>query len=165
MPAVSAADRLLISVTEKDGNYMIKIVKTAGILIFLVVCSAQDIREKRLSVKVLVASGILFLGVSLIFEDISIEKRLHNILPGMIAFLLAFLTKEQVGYGDAACLIVLGTLVSAAALAEAVMGGLILLSICSVILLTGKRADRNTALPFLPFLSAGMLWQMIIHNI
>lgn len=144
---------------------MKKMIKTMGIIVFLVLCSIQDIREKRLSVKMLVVAGLLFLGMSLVFEEMPIEKRLHNILPGMITFLLAFLTKEQIGYGDAACLVVLGILVSAGSLFGAVMIGLILLSICSMILLAGKKADRKTTLPFLPFLSAGMLWQIIWSNI
>ena len=144
---------------------MKKMIKTMGIIVFLVLCSIQDIREKRWSVKMLVVAGLLFLGMSLVFEEMPIEKRLHNILPGMITFLLAFLTKEQIGYGDAACLVVLGIMVSAGSLFGAVMIGLILLSICSMILLAGKKADRKTTLPFLPFLSAGMLWQIIWSNI
>ena len=143
---------------------MIITIKRAGIAVFLVLCSIQDIREKKLSVKVLVAAGILFLIMSLMFDEVSIEKRLCNLLPGMIAFLLVFLTKEQIGCGDAASLVVLGILVSARRLLGAVMGGLLLLSICSMILLAGKKADRKTTLPFLPFLSVGMLWQMILSD-
>lgn len=142
-----------------------KIIKIMGIMAFLILCSIQDIREKRLSVKMLVVSSLLFSGMSLIFEEIPIEKRLYNILPGMSAFLLAFLTKEQIGYGDAACLVVLGILVSAGCLSGAIMAGLILLSICSIILLAWKKANRKTTLPFLPFLSAGMLWQIISDNL
>ena len=138
---------------------MIKMIKVTGIVIFLVLCSIQDIREKRLSVKRLAVAGILFLIVSLVFEEIPVEKRLCNLLPGMAAFLLAALTKEQIGYGDAAIL------VSARAILGAVMGGLLLLSIFSIILLAGKKADRKTTMPFLPFLSAGMLWQMVLNNI
>lgn len=142
-----------------------KIIKIVGIIAFLALCSIQDIREKRLSVKLLVVSGLLFSGMSLAFEEIPFEERLHNILPGMIAFALAFLTKEQIGYGDAACLVILGILVSAGSLSGAIMAGLVLLSICSILLLAWKKADRKTTLPFLPFLSAGMLWQIILDNI
>lgn len=144
---------------------MIRMIKITGILVFLVLCSIQDIREKRLSVKMLVVSGVLFLGLSLMFDEISARERLHNILPGMAAFLLAFLTKEQIGYGDAAALVVLGNLVCAGTLLGAVMGGLVLLSVCSMILLAGRKADRKTTLPFLPFLSAGMLWQIACDHV
>ena len=57
---------------------MIKMIKATGIVIFLVLCSIQDIREKRLSVKRLAVAGILFLIVSLVFEEIPVEKRLCN---------------------------------------------------------------------------------------
>lgn len=137
----------------------------AGILAFLFFCSIQDIREKRISVKMLILSGVLFLSASLLFDDIEGEKRLYSMLPGIIAFLLAFLTGEQIGYGDAVCLIVLGTVISGGVLLGAIMGGLILLSAFSIILVTRKRADRKTTLPFLPFLSAGILWQIMAGGI
>lgn len=148
---------------EKGEGVVWKIVKIAGISIFLLVCSIQDIREKQISIRLLVSGGVLFWGISLLFEDISVGERIYNMLPGVIAFLLGLLTKEQIGYGDAACLVVLGSVVSADVLLGAVMGGLILLSICSVILLTGKKADRKTTLPFLPCLSAGMLVQFVLN--
>lgn len=113
----------------------------------------------------LVLFGILFLGLSLLFDEMSLEERVYNLLPGMIAFLLAFLTKEQVGYGDAICLAILGNMLSAAVLFGAVMGGLILLSAYSMVLLSFKKADRKTTLPFLPFLTMGMLMQMIRNGI
>lgn len=144
---------------------MWKGVKIAGMFLFLAICSIQDIKEKRVSVKVFVLSGILFLIMSLLFDKISIEQRMYNMLPGMIAFLLAFLTKEQIGYGDALCLIVLGNIMCSDVLWGAVLGGLMLLSMCSILLLAGKKVNRKTTLPFLPFLSAGVLWQVMLNNI
>jgi len=144
---------------------MWKFIKVTSVLVFLALCSMQDAREKRISVKLLVLAGGLFGMASLLFEDMHIGQRICNMMPGLAALLLAFLTKEQVGYGDAACLIVLGSMISADVLLGAVMGGLILLSICSVILLAGKKADRKTTLPFLPYLSAGMLVQVVLNRV
>lgn len=140
---------------------MWNIVKWTGVLLFLFICSVQDIREKKLSVKLLVLSGLLFLLSSLTFEEISWESRMMNMIPGMAAFALAFLTREQMGYGDAACLIVLGSVISGDILWAAVRGGLFFLSLCSIVLLIQKKAGRETTLPFIPFFTAGMLWQMI----
>lgn len=145
-----------------DEGTIWKIVKVTAVFIFLLLCSIQDIKEKRLSVKMLVLSGVLFLALSLLSDGISWGCRVGNMLPGMTAFVLAFLTKEQIGYGDAACLVVLGNVVSARILTGAIMGGLLLLSIFSVVLLVGKKVNRRTTLPFVPFLTAGMLWQMIV---
>ena len=134
--------------------------KKAGVVLFLIWGSAQDIREKKISAKMVVLSGVLFFLLSLVLDEVSLGKRMENMTPGMAAFVIAFLTREQVGYGDAACLIVLGSVVSAASLWGALMGGLLLLSLCSAVLLLCKKAERKTTLPFIPFLTAGMLWQM-----
>lgn len=139
---------------------MWKMIKGAGIFLFLILCSLQDIREKKLSVKGLVLSGALFLVLSLAFDGMPYEKRIYALFPGMAAFVLAFLTKEQIGYGDAASLIVLGNAVSADILIGAIAGGLLLMSAYSIVLLAGKRADRKTTLPFMPFLTAGMVWRI-----
>lgn len=140
---------------------MWEIIRPAGIFLFLFFCSWRDIREKKLSVKMLVLSGILFLTLSFMFEKLSWEKRVQNMAPGMVAFVLAILTKEQIGYGDAACLTVLGSMVSADTLWDAVLRGLFLLSLYSMVMLLRKKAGRKTTVPFIPFLTAGMLWQMI----
>lgn len=157
--------QLKLSDGHKSGRkIMWEVIKAAGIFLFLFLCSAQDIREKRLSVKMLVLFGVLFLLLSFAFDEIAWEERAQNMLPGMAALALAFLTKEQIGYGDAACLAVLGSVVADNILWGAIMGGLFLLSLCSVVLLIGKKAERKTTLPFIPFLAAGMLWQMIMKN-
>lgn len=142
---------------------MWEIVKIVGIYLFLLLCSWQDIREKKLSVKMLFLFGISFFGLSLLFEQMSFGRRIVNVLPGAVAFVLAFLTGEQIGYGDAACLVILGSMVSADLLVGAVLGGLLLLSTWSIVLLVGKRADRRTTMPFMPFLTVGMLWQMAVR--
>ncbi len=143
---------------------MWRIVKVTGIFAFLILCSLQDIKEQKLSVKMLLLSGALFMISSHLFDQISYGQRVAGMLPGMLAFVLAFMTKEQIGYGDAACLTVLGNVVSVEILFGAIAGGLFLLSICSIILLVRKKADRKTTLPFVPFLTAGMIGQMIMQK-
>ncbi len=144
---------------------MWRIVKATGITVFLLACSAQDIKEKKISVKILILAGVLLPAMSLLFDEMPGTERLYGMLPGMTAFLLALLTKEGIGYGDAAVLAILGTAVSGRSLFGALVRGLILLSICSMILLAGKRVNRKTTLPFLPFLSAGMLWQVLSDSV
>lgn len=141
---------------------MWEMVKVVGVFFFLILCSLQDIKEKSLSVKMLILFGAAFFVMSLAFEGFSCERRLAALAPGMTAFVLAFLTRQQIGYGDAACLVVLGNIVSADVLVGAIAGGLLLVSACSIVLLVRKRADRRTTLPFVPFLTAGMLWQIAL---
>lgn len=143
---------------------MWKPVKFLGIILFLLLCSVQDIREKKLSVRMLVLAGILSFILSVVFDRIPWDERIGNMLPGMLALVLAFLTREQIGYGDAACLIVLGNVVSARILSGAVMTGLLLLDVWSAVLFLRKRVNRGTTIPFLPFLTVGMLCWLIIQK-
>ena len=83
---------------------MWRIVKATGITVFLLACSAQDIKEKKISVKILILAGVLLPAMSLLFDEMPGTERLYGMLPGMTAFLLALLTKEGIGYGDAAVL-------------------------------------------------------------
>lgn len=139
---------------------MWEIVKRTGVFIFLMICSIQDIKEKKLSVRMLVTSGVLFLVLSFLFEEITWERRAENMLPAAAAFVLARLTGEKIGYGDAACLAVLGNVLSGSILWGGIFGGLLLLSLCSLALLVQKKAAGETTLPFIPFLTAGVLWRM-----
>lgn len=138
-----------------------RVIKITEIIIFLIACSVQDIKEKKLSVKMLAGFGAAFLITSFLPENIPLQQRIYNLLPGMTALLLAFLTKEQIGYGDGICLIIVGNVIPCNVLAGAVMIGLILLCGCSLILLIGKKVKWKTTLPFLPFLTIGILMQIV----
>lgn len=138
-----------------------RVIKITEIIIFLIACSVQDIKEKKLSVKMLAGFGTAFLISSFLPENIPLQQRIYNMLPGIAALLLAFLTKEQIGYGDGICLIIVGNVIHCNVLAGAVMIGLILLCGCSLILLIGKKVKWKTTLPFLPFLTIGILMQIV----
>ncbi len=141
-----------------------RIIKITEIVLFLAVCSVQDIKEKKLSVRMLVGFSILFFISSFFPENILLQQRACNMLPGAIALLIAFLTREQIGYGDGVCMLILGNIVSYGMLLSATMGGLILLCGCSAVLLVRKKAAWETTLPFLPFLMIGMVIQMAMGD-
>ncbi len=135
------------------------------IYLFLIICSIQDIKEKRLSKKLLAGFGMLFFIVSFLMGNISFSDWIWNMLPGMAAILTAFLTKEQIGYGDGICLLILGNVNSFDVLLGAMMGSLIVMSGYSIILLLLKKGNRKTTLPMLPFLTAGMAFQTVLKII
>ncbi len=137
----------------------------ALIYLFLLICSIQDIKEKHLSKKLLAGFGILFFVISFWTDSISFGNRIWNMLPGIAAMLIAFLTKEQIGYGDGICLLILGNVNSFDFLLGAMLGGLMLMSGYSITLLIRRKGDRKTTLPMLPFLTAGMVFQSLIRKI
>lgn len=138
-----------------------EIIKYAGVFLFLVICSIQDVKEKKISIKKLVIFGMIFLAMSFLWGNLSWQERGYNMLPGIMALLISFLTKEQLGYGDGICLLIMGCVLSGALLLGTVMISLILSSAFGLLLLIGKKAERKTRLPFLPFLAAGYVIQLV----
>ncbi len=129
-----------------------KIAKNTGTVCFLLICSIQDLKEKMFSVKMLLFFGILFFGASLLWEDISLKQRLYNMLPGIAALWIAFFTKEQIGYGDGVCLLILGNVIPIEVLLKMVMNGLILLNIYSLVLMVKKKRKERPHFRFFHFL-------------
>ena len=77
-------------------------------LLFLAWFSAEDIRDRRLSLTELSGSlllGMLYLTLTGGLDD---GKLPYRMLPGLFLLLLAYLTSEQVGYGDGLAVLILG---------------------------------------------------------
>jgi len=79
-------------------------------------------------------------------------------VPGVALLLLSVATKT-VGSGDGAVLALLGAAVGFQKSLLVFGVGLFLTALCSVVLLVLRKANRNTCLPFLPFLTVG--WFLI----
>lgn len=73
-------------------------------------------------------------------------------LPGILWIILAFATKERMGYGDGVVLLVIGSLTDMVITMGIVMLGLGVSCVCGVLLLISKRGNRNTDMPFVPML-------------
>lgn len=125
----------------------------SGALIFLAVLSADDIKEKKVSV-VKVATGAAMALLSRImtghFSGIGI---LSGCLPGLFLLLLSIMTRESIGKGDGIVVVALGLwtdfqwtfLITCLAIWLAGMFALIRF-ICK----------RKEPIPFVPFLLLGM---------
>ena len=82
---------------------------------------------------------------------------LLGLLPGCLSIVLAFITREQIGYGDGLLLLMLGGCVGGESALGIWIGGLVASFIVSVVLLTIRKAGRNTRIPFVPFLFLGYM--------
>lgn len=135
---------------------------TIGAMGLLTVGSFFDIRWKRIPVVLLLAGGaggILCLISDNVAEGIGAVflNGLVGILPGAGMLLLSFLTEKKVGSGDGFVLMILGLLQGIGMVLLIFCIGLFLQSLWAVLLLVIKRADKQTCIPFLPFLLAGEL--------
>ena len=141
---------------------MVERVALCAELLFLAELSAEDVREKKVSVYKVLVFTVLALIYRAFTNQLFWMEMIINLVPGGIMILLAILTKEGIGYGDSwmilnlglflgiwRLLISLGIAFSAAAAAAGV--GLAL-----------KKWNRKTRIPFYPFLVVGyvgaLLW-------
>ncbi|MFG6356744.1 MAG: hypothetical protein K1W26_07985 [Acetatifactor sp.] len=87
------------------------------------------------------------------------------LLPGMAALVLARITGEQIGRGDAWELLFMGNCLGLADCLLALGIALVGIFLVSVVLLLLGRAGRNTRIAFVPFLWAGAAAALLIGTI
>lgn len=122
-------------------------------LILLALLAGQDIKEKKISVDKLLVFACMAVLYRIFIKQFFWQEILGCMIPGTILLLLSWVTKEGIGYGDGMAVIVLG-LWTGGWFALHVMGlGIMLCGMYAVICLVRKKRD---AIPFIPFLLAGM---------
>ena len=133
-----------------------------GVFITLLVGSFYDVRHKTIPLRVLGAGGIwaVINSIFLVGENgvlPALQTILGGMLPGAGLLLLGFLTEKKVGYGDGIVLIIMGILEGGQTVFLTFCVGLFLQSLFAVLLVILKKADKQTKIPFLPFLLAARI--------
>ena len=70
------------------------------------------------------------------------------LIPGIVLMAAAFLTGEQIGYGDAAVVTLMGLFVTADIVCSTMVMGLTIAGTISVILIASGRAGRKKQIAF-----------------
>ena len=127
--------------------------------VWLAIISVFDIKSRRVSVWLLVIGGVIALPAirwcCIAREYLDLLK---GMLPGLLFLAVAFFTRKA-GYGDGVVLLILG-MVTKGKVAVLFGVSLFLISIFSIVLLTFHKVNRNTKMPYLPFLAAAWLLAM-----
>lgn len=77
--------------------------------------------------------------------------------PGAILLLLAYATRQQIGYGDGILLLILGLLLGKEAVIFILVVGQLMASGFGIFLLVLRRAGKGATMAYIPFLFAAML--------
>lgn len=128
-------------------------------LVFLGVCAVFDIRKKEIPIIIIILGIIAALGVNvwqLFMGRADAADLALSLCPGLLFLLISFVTKEKIGYGDGLILIASGLWFGFYGCLFILCLGMLFSSIFSILLLVLHRADRNSSLPFVPFLLIGM---------
>ena len=131
----------------------------AGAVGLLAAGGVFDIKNKKIPFIVLGAGGI-WAVVGLFFKAAETGMvqmllfALTAIVPGAVLVVLSFLTEKKIGYGDGIVLMILGCMEGAGTAFLVFCVGLFLQSLFAVGLLIAKKADKQSCIPFVPFLLA-----------
>lgn len=130
-------------------------ISTWILLVWLVILSYIDIRTRELPVKLLLLSGMsgvlyqVFWGM----EDWIIFAA--GIGTGVVFLLISKITKEKIGYGDSAVILILGIWSGGRSLIGILGISFFLLEVFAVIVLCKKKMSSKYEAPFVPFLTGG----------
>ena len=83
------------------------------------------------------------------------------LLPGAMALLLAYITREQIGYGDGVLLLIMGGCLGSYKVIVALLVAIAGSGVVSMLLLICRKAERSSRIPFVPFLCMGSFVTML----
>ena len=122
-------------------------------LLFLAGLSAEDVREKKISVYTVLIFAVLAVIYRAFTNQLFWMEMIISLVPGVMMILLAILTKEGIGYGDGMTVIVLGLWTNVWFTTGVLCVAILLSGIFGSVWLTVKKRE---AIPFVPFLLAGL---------
>ncbi len=138
-------------------------------VLYICVCCCFDIKSKKIPIVLFIIGGFLSvidIMMQSILGNISevLPGKLIGLLPGVFLLLLSRLTNEKVGEGDGILLMILGVMLGFDSILIISCTALFLQSIVACFLLVVKKADKQTKIPYVPFLLAGFI-TIIVSNI
>lgn len=138
----------------------------AGAIGTLIVSSFFDAKRKKIPVIVLFAGSIWALVWMLVCMTTQgcgkvMAASGAAVLPGAAMIVISFLTNKKVGYGDGILLVILGIMEGIDKILLVFCVGLFLQSLAAVVLLLMRKADKQTCMPFVPFLLAAQIILLI----
>lgn len=128
-------------------------------MIILGIAALQDIRTKTIPFWMLAAAGsvaILSSSVDIMDGIIKWYAWIPALIPGLSLLLIAYLSKEAIGYGDGLMILLLGPVFGLTRMTAGVCLAFFLSSFFSIALMMLHKAKRKTTFPFIPFLASAM---------
>lgn len=132
-----------------------------GMLLYLLAAAAADIRTRKVSLRLAAFFAAASIIMQVMWQDLGIGIWLAGMLPGLFLMVLGWVTRGAVSYGDGVALLVCGSFLGFWGCLEVFLLGLFLSCPVSLFFIAGRKADRKTELPFVPFLLAGYsVWML-----
>lgn len=139
--------------------------KDISMALWLGLLALMDIRRGRVPIWLLAVSGIFVTCVSVceIWKgSMGGTQIMWGILPGFMLLLTAVLSNKA-GWADGVVLLLLGVMTGFRECTFSFILSMLAISVISLTLLMMKRVEKNTKIPYLPFLWVGYMVQAVIN--
>lgn len=125
---------------------------------FLAVCAVFDGLQKQIPLAVvwLGMLSAICLRAGGVMGEVNLLSVALSLVPGAVFFLLGFISREKVGYGDGWVLLMIGLFLDLPRCFLILLTGLMIESAAALILLVFRKVRRDKEIPFCPFLLLGM---------
>ncbi len=123
--------------------------------------SILDLREKKISLMVVIFYALIGMGYQIINKNLGFWI-VAALIPGLLALAFAKLTREKIGYGDGLLLLALGCYLAIEELVLVCMIAVCLAGTVALILLLFFHKGRDYAIPFVPFLLCGYIMECFL---
>ena len=130
--------------------------------IMLTVCAIEDWYTKKITVLWPVTGMTIAVVIRLSDGSFFAWEYWIGVLIGMLLFLLAIVSREQIGKGDGLVLAVCGFCLGWKQTLSLVLGAMIMFLIVGVMSIVYRNKSRNTVMAYLPFLWAIFMISLII---
>lgn len=128
----------------------------------LIICSYVDIRYRKVEKRIAGIYAAAVLAGRLAEGGNGMAALLTGLVPGILFLFLSFVTRQGIGYGDSVLILILGASAGIEAELEILLLAFALSGIWAVVLFFRKRGNVRQEFPFVPFLLAGAVLEMIV---
>ena len=143
-------------------EFSLKTIHIVILILWLVILSIEDIKHKKVSYLTIVFGGLLLFIFSIVLGELTITNRIGGISFGLIIMLISYVTRGQIGMGDGLIIAVIGLSFGLFMNLTLLTYGLFLSSITSILLLSFKKANKKSTIPFIPFILIACLGVIVL---
>lgn len=147
---------------NRMNDNTLEVISCTLFILWLLVCAIQDIKDKKLSVFLIFLGFTCLFPFSFLSNTISIYNRLGGLLLGLFLVAMTYVTRGQIGIGDGLFVMVVGICFGFGISGTMLIYGLVLSALISLYLILLKKGNRDTRIPFIPFLFLGYLGILLL---
>ena len=131
-------------------------------MVFLGIGTWFDVKEQKLPVPFLNIFIVLAAAINLMLGLQNLWSSFLGAVVGSLFLMIAWLSKEAIGYGDGWVLMILGILEGAAGILQILTGAFFLSGVYGLWKLIGLKGKRGETMPFVPFLLIARLGVLVL---